>query len=1470
LTRLSGTGQKPHFCWITIDHTIGDGPKTAFLLDSFLTRLSGTGRKPYFCWITIEQFSSPDSNISELLKSVEFGDYYQLSEESLRPLKSIFKNVMDPTTLEEVRSMINAQPNKAPGKSQINAALLKNLPENALELLTLAFNTCLQFSILPKAWLTGLIFPTPKGSVSWDASTTNTRPITLLEILQKCLVGIITVRIRVLVAKHEVLKGKNFSVLPGTSPDDVLVRINAMMEYAREFNLELWIILLDIKRAFDSVDYKLLEISLRRLGLPENYISWINFMNTNRSLQIITQFGLTDPFKQGGGIPQGNKDSPDLWLFVWDTLLVAIHNKFPGFAMTAITNHPLQSQRETITAKNVANSFVDDTFTVGNGLANAQLQVDFILLFLKLAGTGANEKKTKLIVLNESQDTIDQNLVINDKPITRSPPNQGERLLGVYINGNAKNKTQDDIIREYVASTTASLCGKPLTDEQITYILNAAIIPKLAYMSKGSTLTAPQMSEIDTKLRQLVKQAISLSKSHPDVHLTHTNMYGVRSLKEIVETDGFILYQKHINQVTEESMIREINLANALNQTSPAYATTETSFISAKTEKLHFQRTKMLNLMAENQISLSSNDFCMTVEQKQLESTLHPLIEAIKDRSDYHVIIAKAIDRDARYLDQLLSNNGQFSRSWLDFKALFSHKTRKNRELKPPAWFLRLIQALVIEPDVIGAEPDSLKSLVYLAVNRQPIKLHLRPQWLNNPFFDPEENKRAQSTNSFRKTLPRNSKTAPIYTSEPVDWDSSTDEDEDPITLYKKIEFKEKKGVTLPVDLDLNIKDFLDDAVLRNETILIYTDGSCRNADTSVATAGSGLFLIMENDYNEFISEYVNTSKPDILPYKEAFAKEYTSLGNTPNAYKTDKERKQLAGDNLFHLYRDQLLQSNYKFIEIHGEIEDGPFTSWYGEYMAVHKALYYVRYHKTLKIRILVDHKASADQFSVLTRSTLKAFAAKTNLSGLNIWSAIRKLERLRTRYTNIEWIEAHVGFLGNSFADHLAGLYGSQACKTTLPFVCPIDQSDHSLRTVLTYKKGTPIQETPRKLFNTINSVSKNHVGLAKVTQLDLPERNEWSFTLPIINVSCKVTSNTGSRPISQKRSGSFKKLGGILPTQKNQHRNNPQLYPNPLCRLCHQAAETNIHMWEECQSNLSRQSRKVIKDDYKKDILRLLNPLPEHLKWATDALEHIPCVSENPPHPGILHLGNPIQYIFPRTLFPRDNLDVSKTHFKLAREIQNITISQLAGGLLPTCLVETIALMVDFCYEKRFPDANTRNSPTRKQTINRIYSIQKTLYEDFHEYWLERCMETIKWEKEYGITPAAKKRKREKAIPTASTKKTKMTTRERWDKKIERRELQFSLTQIAMGYVLRKPKPHKHSQFIHDYSKKTVRRRIKSGIRAIQRPETKEIRRRRMDLKSSLPELPPSNIIVIDDSDDDRNPPRRRPQREPPDTW
>src|SRR5688500_2163362 len=77
-------------------------------------------------------------------------------------------------------------------------------------------------------------------------------------------------------------------------------------------------------KAFDSVHLDSLDLSLKRIGMPEQARAFIINLFKNRRLSVITTFGNSPVFEAGDGIDQGEAISPHLWRIFYDPLLTYI------------------------------------------------------------------------------------------------------------------------------------------------------------------------------------------------------------------------------------------------------------------------------------------------------------------------------------------------------------------------------------------------------------------------------------------------------------------------------------------------------------------------------------------------------------------------------------------------------------------------------------------------------------------------------------------------------------------------------------------------------------------------------------------------------------------------------------------------------------------------------------------------------------------------------------------------------------------------------------------------------------------------------------------------------------------------------------------------------------------------------------------------------------------------------------------
>jgi exonuclease III/ribonuclease HI len=1241
-------------------------------------------RETYLDW-----FKKPETDIPGLLNDHRFARYYAEPSDAQ---KFIFKDVMKPVTLDETKAAINSQPNKAGGASKITAPLLQHLPPSAYILIQSIFNSCLRNSIIPKQWSLGLVYPTPKGEVTWDSDVTNTRPITLLEILEKSLLGITTDRASAVCAKHDVMKGNNPSVLPGTSTDDTLFPIMAQMEDARENDKELWLVFLDIKRAFDSVSYEMLSLSLRRVGLPESYILLHYNMNRKRRLQIITDLGLTDELSPGGGVPQGGKECPLHWRLFFDPLLVSLADQFHGYKTKTQTRHPIPSQVQKIETKMVSSSFVDDTTLAASSLAESQAIADHTVDYFNYVGIRVNASKTKLIIINESEETKLLNLKVDGKIITRSAPSKGERLLGIWLSADGLWKTQKEIIFQFLDQTVKNLQRRSVTDQILAYIINMVIIPNLLYKCKGLPLTNTEINDIDIKIRKLFKRKTGHALDLPSTYLYHEKFYNLTSFKDRLHQETVTLYKKRLSNHCPFTIGRELSLSNRMLSPEVVSSNPRITFIPSPIEKDYPILSRVKVYLATDDIILLPSHPLHKQAQTNIERQLYSIDQAIDDElilAKHRKVFAK---HNLYFIDQLISNDGTKSRTWTEFRKLYINQAYIRHT--SPRWFQALIQSIA-KPDIDAT------ATTYEQYEIDPeLGLNNWNEMASNPCVNHQPGV---------SMIPRSSKRNIDEVYHPDEGAISNNESiADEFFIHPKL----PRTMQYSEPMSMNETEFLRDTETSGKVLVAYPDGSAIRTDTQYARARSGIFMAREADIIAFENDTYHT-----------MLEESISL-----IIKNSKEESKYRGKAAEKIV-DEIIQSldqQYPSIRFSGEIVDGPYQSWYGEYMAIYQALLNIEKFPNIKLKIYTDHQSLANLFSEITKCSDTHFNSIQNLTGLPILSAIRHLERQRRTPTKVSWVKAHSGIFGNVIADHLAGQYAADALAIpcSQKFKCPDDFSLHASSTVA-LSQGRIIQDPIRKQLKRTHKIREQITGEPHLSKHSLSSENDWEYTFSVINEGVKVSSHKTSKNQSNTRTYNMKNLAGLLFSQERADLIFSDLYPNADCRLCFQTTETNNHIWT-CGSQYAIARRTEILTNTQKLIHdTLVGNACNHPRsmLIKEMINRIPCLN--------------VSYTELKSIFQHIDTPVEITE-DVEKRLQQVTFQDLAIGTLPKSLVESICIFNRWVNPQAYPDKWATIS-----VKNKVYQIMSVLHKDAREYWNERCAITVAWEEANGITKKQKKK-------------------------------------------------------------------------------------------------------------------------------
>ena len=342
-------------------------------------------------------------------------------EEIYKPIKRIqeawYSELAQSISEEEWFNILKElKKNTAPGVSGITYTLIKAASPQAQKMFRLFAESCICSGKVPSKWKISQIYPIPKDA-DWRYNLNNVRPIALLETFRKCVTKIVTKRLAKVLAERNILKGPNFAGLPGNSTEEPVQILNAIMEDAKDNKRELWIVLQDMKKAFDSVSLRSLELALKRLKIPQITVTFILNLFENRQSKIITDLGTTDCFEISDGIEQGEVISPLVWRIFYDPLLSRIQED-PELGYTVsqqITYNFSSDQYKKMKWRQAVVAYADDTTWIAESKAQMEKTIQIAEEFFKFNDIQINGKKSKLIICNPQGKKEDRKLLFGNE-----------------------------------------------------------------------------------------------------------------------------------------------------------------------------------------------------------------------------------------------------------------------------------------------------------------------------------------------------------------------------------------------------------------------------------------------------------------------------------------------------------------------------------------------------------------------------------------------------------------------------------------------------------------------------------------------------------------------------------------------------------------------------------------------------------------------------------------------------------------------------------------------------------------------------------------------------------------------------------------------------------------------------------------------------------------------------------------------
>ena len=217
-----------------------------------------------------------------------------------------------PPTMDEVLRAINkTSSGEAPGIDGIPAELFKSAGSVALETFHSLLTSIWEKEELPKDFRDATVVSLYKNKGS-RTDCGNYRGISLLSIAGKILARILLNRMIKHISEGN-LPETQCGFRPHRSTMDMIFTVRQVQEKCLEQNMDLYVIFIDLTKAFDTVNREALWIILSKLGCPDKFVNLIRQFHDNMTGQVLSNGEVSEPFNITNGVKQGCVLAPVLF-----------------------------------------------------------------------------------------------------------------------------------------------------------------------------------------------------------------------------------------------------------------------------------------------------------------------------------------------------------------------------------------------------------------------------------------------------------------------------------------------------------------------------------------------------------------------------------------------------------------------------------------------------------------------------------------------------------------------------------------------------------------------------------------------------------------------------------------------------------------------------------------------------------------------------------------------------------------------------------------------------------------------------------------------------------------------------------------------------------------------------------------------------------------------------------------------------
>ena len=409
---------------------------------------------------------------------------------------------------EWFQALIRLKKGKAAGPSGLSAEMLRALHQPAAEAIGFLLDTCMLSGILPPSFLYGYIYPIPKRGAT---DVGDARPISLLEVPLKCSTAWVMQHMRDELDKRGTLTDSQYGFRPGRGCPQAVAQLIGIIEDAKENHKELHLVLVDIRKAFDSIEPWSLREAYEAAGFSDELTRFLAAMDGTGTAAVITPSGLALPRAVQRGVRQGETLSPlkfILWLDLWLRTLEHNPEAPGGYALRDGT-------------KIRAIAYADDLALIADTHAGALALLTSLSNFLIRHGVALNPDKSFYVSTLEQPEAIALAIQCFDLetclPVPAVLPHRGRQFifkyLGISLNLDLDWDKSGDELNTKMLKLISLVKRKCVTLCHAFEIVDSVIRGRIAYYAQVSQIPASVISGWDNRIAALLKKTASLPMS---------------------------------------------------------------------------------------------------------------------------------------------------------------------------------------------------------------------------------------------------------------------------------------------------------------------------------------------------------------------------------------------------------------------------------------------------------------------------------------------------------------------------------------------------------------------------------------------------------------------------------------------------------------------------------------------------------------------------------------------------------------------------------------------------------------------------------------------------------------------------------------------------------------------------------------------------------------------------------------------